>query len=236
MKTLRWLPVLVAAASLFGARPAEAIQGCTLKDPDRDIRRLFPESTDYRSHFISLDEHGGPEALDWLARRLGDELDPVYEAADLPYAYYEVLRGTDVIGFVFGVNQKGKYGGMQVILATDTQGTIRELYYQKLTSLKASLFRRPTFTAQFKGLNLADFYFHRGYREMGVKRPEDRVAGLRAPGESGAVIQDYRATLRGVAKALVLFDRFWGKGRFEPVFEKVRSTVNKAQREGRKTT
>ena len=63
--------------------------------------------------------------------RLGDKLDPVYESVDVPYAFYTVLKGNEVIGLVHGVNQKGTYGGMQVILATDLAGKIVDFYLPK---------------------------------------------------------------------------------------------------------
>ena len=83
---------------------AHAIQGCTLRDPDRDIRRLFPESTDYRSFFISVADRGGEDTQHTLAQRLGHALDPVYEAIDVPYAYYQVMKGKQTLGYVAGVN------------------------------------------------------------------------------------------------------------------------------------
>ena len=54
-------PVLLIAvlAVILAPRPARAIQGCTLRNPDRDIRKLFPDSTDYRSSFISIADRGG---------------------------------------------------------------------------------------------------------------------------------------------------------------------------------
>ena len=129
-------PVLLLAVllALLAPRPARSIQGCTLRNPDRDIRKLFPDSTDYRSSFISIADRGGEKLHHKLKERLSDDLDPVYEAMDIPYAYYQVLKGKKTAGYVFGVNQKGRYGGMQIILATDPQGKILHLYYQKLST------------------------------------------------------------------------------------------------------
>jgi hypothetical protein len=215
--------LLVAAAP----RPAAAIQGCTLNDPDRDIRRLFPASTDYRTMFIALSDRGGDADRSWLASRLGVELDPVYEAVDLPYAYYEVLKGKEVLGFVFGVNQKGRYGGMQVILATDPKGVIIDAYFQKLSTPARKAFVAESFIGQFKGLSLKDFYFHQGYRDMGKTPDADRIAAIAPPKDDGdATAQDFRATLRGVKKALILFDHFWLGDQHEATWRKVRTIVD----------
>lgn len=218
-----------AAAVLLVPHYAAAIQGCTLKNPDRDVRKLFPLATDYRSHFVSLKDRGGEKKLSWLAERLGDKLDPVYEAADLPYAYYEVLNGEKVIGFVFGVNQKGRYGGMQLILATDTKGAILDFYYQKLSAPDRKAFTNASFTDRFKGLALADFYYYAGYRKLGEKRAEDKVGAIKAPGKSEATADDFKATIRGLTKALILFDHLWLKDRNEPVFLKVKAVVEEGK-------
>ena len=93
--------------------------GCSLNDPDRDIKRLFPESTGYRTEFISIENRGGQDLARVVETRLGDALDTKYETLDVPYAYYTVLKEKTPIGRVHGVNQKGLFGGMQLILATD---------------------------------------------------------------------------------------------------------------------
>ena len=223
---------LVTGLALLSAGRAQAIQGCTLKDPDRDVRRLFPEATDYRASFVSLKDRGGKARAAWLAERLGDALDPVYEAVDLPYAYYQVFAGTRSIGWVFGVNQKGRYGGIQIILATDPDGRIRRLYYQRLSTPQRDAFVAEAFTGRFVGLPLPDFYLHDGYRRLGVQRPEDRVGAIPAPADTDVARQDFRATLRGVKKALILFDGFWGGDRHGAVFEKVEARVEGAAAAG----
>jgi hypothetical protein len=221
---------IVVVALIFGAvltQPlrAEAIQGCTLKNPDRDIRTLFPAATDYRTHFIALSDRGGEEKLKWLRARLQDVLDPVYEAVEVPYAYYEVLEGEKLIGYVFGVNQKGKYGGMQIIVATDLEGKILRLYFQKLSSPDRAAFKAEKFTEAFTGLTLADFYYFHGYRKLGVKKDADKVGAMKSPAGSDVAKHDFEALLRGVMKALILFDSFWLKDRNEPVFEKISRIV-----------
>ncbi len=222
------LPLLLLFSFLVLLVPlkAWAIQGCTLRDPDKDVRALFPEATDYRSSFIAVADRGGDAMLRTLAERLSDELDPVYEAADLPYAYYEVLEGTERVGFVFGVNQKGRYGGIQLILATDNSGRILAFYYQKLSSPARAVFSSEAFTDQLRGLTLADFYYHEGYEALGVENAADKVAAIQLADASEAAQDDLKATLRGVMKALILFDHFWLEGSADGVFQEVGKTVS----------
>jgi hypothetical protein len=198
----------LAAGALIAALavPAWAIAavGCTLNDPDRDIRRIFPEATGYRTGFVTIAERGGKALATKIETRLGEALDPVYEAIDVAYAYYTVLKGEAVIGFVHGVNQKGKYGGMQIILATDLKGAIVGFYYQKMTSPEAGRFRSDAFTGQFKGLTVADFDLYRSARaEDRARSPVNRI---KDPSKKNP--EDFRATLRGVMKNLILLEEF----------------------------
>ncbi len=168
-----------------------AAVGCTLNDPDRDVKRIFPESTGYRTDFITIEEKGGEELKEEIEKRLRDKLDPVYESIDTPYAYYTILKGKEVIGRVHGINQKGMYGGMQIILATDLEAKVIDFYYQKLWSPEAPRFRDESFTEQFIGMGLSNLFNN-------IKDPSEES------------VEDFNATLRGIKKNLILLDIFWG--------------------------
>ncbi|MFC1808966.1 hypothetical protein ACFL3D_02435 [Candidatus Omnitrophota bacterium] len=188
MKALALSLIMVMVAST-----SYAAVGCTLNDPDRDVRRLFSKATNYKTVFVSIEERGGQPLADEIETQLGDSLDPKYEALDVPYAFYTILKGKEVIGYVHGVNEKGMYGGMQLILASDLDGTIIDFYYQKLSSPESKKFRSKDFTQKFVGLSLNDF------RERDIK------GEINDPSEKNE--QDYKATLRGIKKNLIIFDR-----------------------------
>jgi len=162
--------------------------GCQLNDPDRDVKKIFPESTGYKSDFVSIKEIGGGGLYQKIEAALGDKFDPVYEAMDVPYSFYKVLKGRETIGYVHGVNQKGVFGGMQLIISTDLAGKIINFYYQKMSSPEAAKFMDKDFTGKFNGLALTDFL--KG--NIGISDPSK---------ESG---EDFRYTLRGVKKNLIL--------------------------------
>jgi hypothetical protein len=168
--------------------------GCSLDDPDRDVKRLFPESSGYQTTFVTLKEIGGESVQKRIEEKLGDVFDPVYENLDVPYAYYTVLQGKEPVGYIHGVNQKGKFGVLQLVVATDLQGKIREFYYQKISSPESAKFRDSAFTGQFKDLNLPDFY------------DQARVSKIISPGTNNP--EDFKATLRGIKKDLILLDEF----------------------------
>ena len=189
---------------LCGVRGAFAAVGCTLNNPDRDIKRLFPKATNYRTDFITIKDRGGKELAKEVEAKLKDKLEPRYEGIDVPYAYYTVLKKKQTIGYVHGINQRGTYGGMQLILATDPNGVIIDFYYQKISSPESKKFRDKKFTRNFKGLKLADFYKH------------DLTRKIKNPSEKGA--RDYLATLRGIRKNLILHDEFKLNNRYDKFF------------------
>jgi hypothetical protein len=182
---------------------AFAAVGCSLDDPDRDVKRLFPESSGYLSKFITLKEIGGQGLQGKIEDKLGDKFDPVYENLDVPYAYYIVLKGKDPIGYIHGVNQKGKFGVLQIVIATDLKERIIAFYYQRISSPEASKFRANEFTMQFKGLKLEDFYKYNIAQNKLSEGPVTKIVDY-----SVASPEDFRATLRGIKKDLILLDYF----------------------------
>ena len=187
-KIFKTLPILTVLVLFIGS--AWAAVGCSLNDPDRDVKRIFPESTGYKTTFVTIKEKGGEALKKEVEEKLQDKLEPVYENLDVPYAFYTVLKGKDSIGYIHGVNQKGKYGGMQLIVATDLFGKIVDFYYQKMSSPEAGKFMNIKFTSQFKGLTLDDFI----KESISVKDPSSNSP------------EDFRATLRGLRKNMILLD------------------------------
>lgn len=201
---------------------ASAAVGCTLNDPDRDVIRIFPESTGYRTDFISIKEKGGEILAEEIEKKLGDKLDSAYESLDVPYSYYTILKGMEVIGYIHGVNQKGTFGGIQIILASDLEGKIINLYYQKISSPEASKFRNKRFVDQFTGLTLADFYRHDALG--GNEYSYDKIAEIKDPSENSN--QDFKATLRGIKKNLILLDEFILNSKYDQDYNKINKGGN----------
>ena len=206
MSKPRLLGKIIFAWAMFGLimAPLSAAVGCDLNDPDRDVKRLFPESTGYKTLYVSIDQKGGAGLLREVEARLGDRFQGLYETVDVPYTMYQIFRGKELIGYIHGVNQKGRYGGIQVFLALDLEGTIRAFYFQKLTSQYAKSLRDAKFGEQFVGLKLKDFY---GYDVISHQAaPGSRVAGIQNPAPEAE--SDFRAALRATKKNLILVDEF----------------------------
>jgi hypothetical protein len=195
---------VVLALLCLAARALYAAVGCDLNDPDRDVKRLFPESTGYKTVYVSISGKGGNALLAEIERRLGDRFQGLFETGDVPYTMYRIYKGAALIGYIHGVNQKGQYGGIQVFLALDLDGRIRAFYFQKLTSRAARAFREAAFGLQFEGLTLRDFYAYDIV--SGREEPPAKVSLIRNPAPDAE--RDFRAALRAVKKNLILVDEF----------------------------
>jgi hypothetical protein len=168
------------------------------------VKRLFPESTGYKTLYFSIARNGGEELLKRIMARLGDELKGLYETIDVPYTMYQVYKGKDLIGFIHGVNQKGRYGGIQVFLALDLDGRIRGFYFQKMTGQYAKVLRGAEFGKQFVGLSLPDFDKYDPAAR--TAEPGSKVAAIRNPVPEAE--EDFRSALRATKKNLILCDVF----------------------------
>jgi hypothetical protein len=196
--------IVCMSLSMFACNRAYAAVGCDLNDPDRDVARLFPGSTGYKTMYVSVEKKGGDALLKQIEDRLGDKFQGLYETADVPYTIYEIYKGTDKIGYIHGVNQKGQYGGIQVFLVLDMDGNIKSFYFQKLTSKAAKELRDPGFGKQFDGLNLSDFYAYDIV--SGKSAVPGKVDQIKNP--SPEAEQDFKASMRATKKNLILMDEF----------------------------
>lgn len=210
-------------AGLLAAPAAFAAIGCTLGNPARDLKALFPEMTSYREDVKEMGKlPDGRAAYEALRDRVGGDLDPVYEAFDVPYTLYSVFRGETKIGYVHGVNVAGRGGVIQVFLAVDPEtAAIGRMFYQRLESPGGAALRNPAATAPFAGLSLADFYKHDYFAAADPGNEADPVARLAPPpGLPEAAQPDWEATRRGVRKNLILLDLFAFDRRHEPFYER----------------
>ncbi len=175
-----------------------------MNDPDRDVKRLFPESTGFKTLYVSISQKGGESLLRQIEERLGDKFKGLFETMNVPYTMYRIYKEKELVGYIHGVNQKGQYGGIQVFLALDLEGKIRSFYFQKLTSRSSGLFRDPEFCRQFVGLDLKDFY--RYDVVSGKETIAGKITQIQNPDQASEA--DFKAALRATKKNLILVDEF----------------------------
>ncbi|MCX5805250.1 MAG: hypothetical protein NT010_04155 [Proteobacteria bacterium] len=193
---LAFFLILTCCTAVFGA------VGCDLNDPDRDVARLFPESTGYKTIYTSIQKKGGEKLLTIVETRLGVKFQGIYETIDVPYTIYEIYADKKKIGYIHGVNQKGQFGGIQVFLVLNLEGTIRGFYIQKMTSQYAGKLRDQKFGKQFVGLTLKDF----AHYDVASGKSSGKIDAIKNPAPEAEA--DFRAALRATKKNLILMDEF----------------------------
>jgi hypothetical protein len=194
--------LLVFLLVLAGYTAAWGAVGCDLNDPDRDVARLFPESTGYKTIYTSILKKGGEKLLTRVETRLGDKFRGLYETIDVPYTIYEIFTNKKKIGYIHGVNQKGQFGGIQVFLVLNLEGRIKAFYIQKMTSQYAGKLRDAKFGKQFNGLTRKDF----DHYDVISGRSSGKIDAIKNPAPEAE--GDFRAALRATKKNLILMDEF----------------------------
>ena len=201
---IRLATVLISCLllALIGYNAAWGAVGCDLNDPDRDVARLFPESTGYKTVYVSISQRGGEPMLKRVEARLGDAFHGLYETIDVPYTIYEIFTGKKKAGYIHGVNQKGQFGGIQVFLVLDLEGMIKGFYIQKMTSQYAGKLRDAKFGRQFVGLTIKDF----DHYDVASGKASGKAEAIKNPAPEAEA--DFRAALRATKKNLILMDEF----------------------------
>ena len=188
----------------LGSGPARGAVGCDLNNPKRDVARLFPKSTRYKTVTLEIQKVGGQKLLAKIEARLRDKLHGLYETIDVPYEMYVIYAKNKKIGYIHGVNQKGRYGGIQIFLALDLDERIKALYIQKMAGEYAGKMRAADFGSQFIGLTLADFEQY----DVITGKGTGKVAEIRNPAPEAEY--DFKYILRGMKKNLILVNEFVG--------------------------
>jgi hypothetical protein len=186
----------------LGSGPAWGAVGCDLNEPDRDVKRLFPGSTGYKTATLEIQKVGGQKLLAKIQERLRDKLHGLYEKIDEPYTIYVVYANKKKIGYIHGVNQKGRYGGIQIFLALDLDQRIKTFYIQKMSGEYAGKFRDAEFGKQLVGLTVGDFEEY----DVLTGKGTGKVAGIKNPVPEADI--DFKYILRGTKKNLILVNEF----------------------------
>ncbi len=114
---------------------------CLWRFPDKDIKRLFPKATGYKTEIVNYNK----EEKAGIEKELGIPLD----ADETQFNFYKILKDTTPIGLVLTHSAKGQYGAIEVVIGLNNQGEVIGVLIQRDREKKSKELRSRKFLDQF---------------------------------------------------------------------------------------
>jgi hypothetical protein len=134
---------------------------CVFRFPDRDVYKLYPKATNYKSVLKTIDKDakGKIEAL------LGRPLDP----DETELTFYEIYKGKELIGMIHPHAERGEYGTIEVVWAFTLDGKIIDFTIQRDREKKGKELNGPDFRKQFGGKDIDSPFTVEKTKEINTK-------------------------------------------------------------------
>ncbi len=144
-KIIKIIPVIVLSLAIYFPLSSFAAV-CVFRFPDRDVYKLYPKATNYKSVLKKVDKtaKGKIEAL------LGQSL----EADETELTFYEIYKSKDLIGMIHPHAERGEYGTIEVVWAFAPDGKIIDFTIQRDREKKGKELNSPAFRKQFTGKDI----------------------------------------------------------------------------------
>ena len=105
------------------AKPPEAAPLCPWREPERDLKMVFPTATGYKVE---------TKILSGLRLELGERLGRAPVPDENAFHFYSVYREEAPLGTVLTRRIKGEHGAIELVLATDLERRVCGLHFQRL--------------------------------------------------------------------------------------------------------
>ncbi len=134
---------------------------CVFRFPDRDVYKLYPKASNYKSVIkkIDKDAKGKIEAL------LGQPLDP----DETELTFYEIYKGKELVGMIHPHAERGEYGTIEVVWAFTLDGKIIDFTIQRDREKKGKELNGQEFRKQFGGKDLNSPFVLENTKEINTK-------------------------------------------------------------------
>ena len=163
--------------------PIEAAPLCPWRDPDRDLRELFPEATGY-----TIETRVLSGIRTEMASRLGRPVEPEENALRV----YRIAASNELAGWVLTRRVSGEHGAIELVLGLDGRGTVRGVRLQGL--------REPTVVAD----QLQDARWLGAF--VGKRADSPLAPGKDLPAIAPDAVASAGAIASGVRSLLILFE------------------------------
>ena len=169
---------LLVVIALFFSFDTAIAAICALRVPDRDVYRLFPQATGYKSVVAELDKKGREEIEELLGQSL--------ELNDIGiFTFYIILKEDLPIGFIHPHAERGTYGNVEIIWAFNLDGSIKDYLIQRSRERETRELKSEEFRSRFRRKRLGDPFTITNSRDInpdfirpinGRKRPSSIIA------------------------------------------------------------
>jgi hypothetical protein len=105
------------------AKPPEAAPLCPWREPERDLKMLFPAATGYKVE---------RRILSGWRLELGGRLGRAPAPDENAFRFYSIYREETPLGTVLTRRIKGEHGAIELVLATDLERRVCGLHFQRL--------------------------------------------------------------------------------------------------------
>ncbi|MEK7475990.1 MAG: hypothetical protein AAB152_10215 [Candidatus Coatesbacteria bacterium] len=117
--------VALASWLAAGSAGAEEKYICVWRNPERTMRRIFPQARDYRTVTRPI----SAAAVAAIEAKAGGPLLPGQREQ---YQYYEMLdAGGKRLGAIIAASQKGEYGAIEFVFGLDLSRSVNGIYIQR---------------------------------------------------------------------------------------------------------
>ena len=116
-------PSLTETVSDTTIKPPEAAPLCPWREPEKDLKILFPTATGYKVE---------TRILSGLRVELGERLGRAPAPDENAFHFYSIYREETPLGTVLTRRIKGEHGAIEMVLATDPERRVWGLHFQRL--------------------------------------------------------------------------------------------------------
>jgi len=134
---------------------------CVFRFPDRDVYKLYPKATNYKSVLKTIDK----DTKQKIEALLGRPLDP----DETELTFYEIYKGKELIGMIHPHAERGEYGTIEVVWAFTLDGKIIDFTIQRDREKKGKELNGPDFRKQFGGKDIDSPFTVEKTKEINTK-------------------------------------------------------------------
>lgn len=147
MNTRPFLLLFASCAALVGAAKGQTF--CSVREPNRVIHEIFPESTGFRTDVLEITAEN--------AAKLPADLPFVFDRREVTrHPLHIVLRDGKVIGYVQARTQATRWGLTEFVWALDARFNLLDFRVQRTREPGAAALASPQLRSGLRGLGLND--------------------------------------------------------------------------------